>query len=40
MELQDFVKLHEMKARAAKIYDNDRNDVRTSVSYTAEGFYL
>ena len=36
MELQDFVKLHEMKAKAARIYDEDRNDVRTSVSYTAE----
>ena len=36
MELQDFIKLHEMKAKAAKIYDKDRNDVRTSVSYTAE----
>ena len=36
MELQDFVKLHEMKAKAARIYDKDRNDVRTSVSYTAE----
>lgn len=36
MELQDFVKLHEMKAKAARIYDKNRNDVRTSVSYTAE----
>lgn len=36
MELQDFIKLHEMKAKAARIYDEDRNDVRTSVSYTAE----
>lgn len=36
MELQDFIKLHEMKARAATTYDKDRNNVRTSVSYTSE----
>lgn len=36
MELQNFIELHEMKAEDARIYDKDRSDVRTSVSYTAE----
>lgn len=36
MTLDEIIELHEMKAKAATIYNENRNNVRISVSYTAE----